>query len=74
MLLVGKAYDADWLRETVCFSPWLYCDRNVIERFFNKLEYSRRIVTGYDKLGSSLLAMINLAAIRLRLRVCESTA
>lgn len=58
----------------VCFSPWLYRQRNVIERFFNKLKYFRRIATRYDKLGSSFLAMIKLAAIRLRLRAYESTA
>lgn len=61
-------------KEPICFSPWLYRDRNVIERFFNKLKYFRRIATRYDKLGSSFLAMIKLAAIRLRLRVYESTA
>lgn len=58
----------------VCFSPYLYRERNVVERFFNKLKYFRRIATRYDKLGSCFLAMIKLAAIRLRLRVYESTA
>jgi len=61
-------------KEPVCFSPYLYRDRNVVERFFNKLKYFRRIATRYDKLGSCFLAMIKLAAIRLRLRVYESTA
>jgi transposase len=61
-------------KDPICFSPWLYRERNVIERFFNKLKYFRRIATRYDKLGSSFLAMIKLAAIRLRLRVYESTA
>ena len=58
----------------VCFSPSLYRQRNVIERFFNKLKYFRPIATRYDKLGSSFLAMVKLAAIRLRLRAYESTA
>jgi len=61
-------------KKPVYFSPCLYRDRNVIERFFNKLKYFRRIATRYDKLGSCFLAMIKLAAIRLRLRVYESTA
>lgn len=61
-------------KDPICFSPWLYKARNVIERFFNKLKYFRRIATRYDKLGSTFLAMIKLAAIRLRLRVYESTA
>jgi transposase len=61
-------------RDPVCFSPWLYRQRNLIERFFNKLQYYRRIATRYDKLGSSFLAMTKLACIRLRLRHYESTA
>ncbi len=56
------------------FSPFLYKARNRIERFFNKLKYFRRIATRYDKLGSSYLAMVKLAAIRIRLRFYESTA
>jgi transposase len=61
-------------KNPVCFSPHLYKARNQIERFFNKLKYFRRIATRYDKLGTTFLAMVKLAAIRLRLRVCESTA
>ncbi len=56
------------------FSPHLYKARNKVERFFNKLKYFRRIATRYDKLGSNYLAMIKLAAIRIRLRFYESTA
>ena len=59
---------------SICFSPWLYIQRNLVERFFNKLTYYRRIATRYDKLGSSFLAMVKLACIRLRLRHYESTA
>lgn len=58
----------------ICFSPKLYKKRNLIERFFNKLKYFRRIATRYDKLGSNYLAMVKLACIRLRLRHYESTA
>ena len=61
-------------KDPICFSPFLYRDRNQVERFFNKLKYYRRIATRYDKLGSSFLAMINLACIRIRLRFYESTA
>jgi transposase len=57
-----------------CFSRTLYKDRNLIERFFNKIKYFRRLATRYDKLGSSFLAMLKLAAIRLWLRHNESTA
>jgi len=31
----------------ICFSPFLYKDRNQVERFFNKLKYYRRIATRY---------------------------
>lgn len=56
------------------FDAKLYKKRNLIERFFNKIKYFRRIATRYDKLGRHYLAMIKLAAIRLRLRAYESTA
>jgi transposase len=56
------------------FSPFLYRYRNLVERFFNKLKYYRRIATRYDKLGSAHLAKVKLACIRLRLRHYESTA
>ena len=61
-------------RDPVCFSRGLYRQRNLIERFFIKLKYYRRIATRYDKLSSSFLAMTKLACIRLRLRHYESTA
>ena len=61
-------------KSPVCFSPWLCKQRNLVERFFNKLKYYRRIATRYDKLGSAFLAMIKLACIRIRSRANESTA
>jgi transposase len=61
-------------KNPICFSQGLYKQRNLIERFFNKLKYFRRIATRYDKLGSTFLAMTKLACIRLRLRRYESTA
>lgn len=54
------------------FSPHLYKARNKIERFFSKIKCFRRIATRYDKLGSTYLAMVKLAAIRIRLRFYES--
>jgi transposase len=39
--------------------------RNRIERFFNKIKNSRRVVTRYDKLASSFLGFVQLAAIRI---------
>ena len=39
----------------------LYCERNLIERFFNKLKHFRAIATRYDKLAKIFLAGIHLA-------------
>ena len=56
------------------FSTWLYRGRNLIERFFSKLKRLRRVATRYDKLAENFLAMIELASLRLWLRVYEATA
>lgn len=56
------------------FSTWLYRERNLIERFFSKLKNFRRVATRYDKLAENFLAMVQLASVRLWLRVYESTA
>src|SRR5208282_482286 len=39
----------------------LYCERNLIERFFNKLKQFRAIATRYDKLAKIFLAGVQLA-------------
>ena len=36
-------------KEPICFCPYLYRGRNVVERFFNKIKQCRRIATCYDK-------------------------
>jgi transposase len=51
-----------------CFSPHLYRDRNLVERFVNKIKQCRRVATRYDKLAANYLAFVKLAAIRLWLR------
>lgn len=61
-------------KSPICFSPDLYRDRNHVERFFNGIKHCRRIATRYDKLAANFLAFIKLAAIRLWLRVYESTS
>ena len=40
----------------------LYCERNLVERFFNKLKHFRAIATRYDKLARNFLAGVQLAA------------
>jgi transposase len=59
--------------DPICFSPYLYRARNLIERFFNKIKQCRRVATRYDKLAANYLAFVQLASIRLWLRVNEST-
>ncbi len=61
-------------RDPICFSPFLYRDRNRVERFFNRIKHCRRIATRYEKRAANFLAFVKLAAIRIWLRVYESTA
>jgi len=59
--------------QPICFSPYLYRARNLVERFFNKIKHCRRVATRYDKLPANYLAFVQLASIRLWLRINEST-
>ncbi len=56
-------------KDALSFSPYLYRARNLVERFFNKIKQCRRVATRYDKLADNYLAFIQLASIRLWLRV-----
>ena len=42
---------------------WLYKERHLVECFFQKLKWFRRVATRYDKLDSSFLAFVHLASI-----------
>ncbi|MHA7061294.1 IS5 family transposase [Azospirillum argentinense] len=46
-----------------CFSPYLYRNRNAIERMFNRLKDFRRITTRYDRLAVNFLAAVQIAAL-----------
>ena len=46
----------------------LYKERNIIERFFNKLKQFRRVATRYDKLLANFMGFVKLAAIPLWLK------
>ena len=50
-------------------STCLYRERNLIERFFYKLNRFRRIATHYDKLAENLLAMVRLVSMHQWFRV-----
>ena len=46
----------------------LYKERNIIERFFNKLKQFRRVATRYDKLLANFMGFVKLAAIAIWLK------
>jgi len=50
----------------------LYRQRNLVERFFNKLKHFRRIATRFDKSARNFLAAVMLASTRLWMRAYES--
>ncbi len=58
--------------EKPAFSKWLYRQRNLVERFFNKLKHFRAVATRYDKRDDNYLASVKLASIRIWLRFNES--
>ena len=48
--------------------PWaidycLYIEHHLVECFFQKIQWFRRVATRYDKLGMSFLAFVYLAVI-----------
>lgn len=52
----------------ICFSVHLYRARNIVERFFNKINHFRWIATRYDKLDENHAAAIKLVAVRIWIR------
>src|SRR6478609_4950301 len=77
-LIGDKAYDADAFLETLADRqitpvipshprraiplPCDFCERNLVERFFNKLKHFRAIATRYDKLAKNFLAGVQLCS------------
>jgi transposase len=45
-----------------------YRDRNLAERFWNKLKHYRRVATRYEKTARNFLAFVHVASIMLLLR------
>lgn len=43
------------------YSRVLYRTRNIVERFFSRIKYFRRVATRYDKLAENYLAFASLA-------------
>lgn len=50
------------------YDPHLYKERNLIERMYGKLKHFKRVATRYDKLASSYMAFVLVAAIYLWLK------
>ena len=54
--------------------PILYRQRNLIERFFNKLKHFRKVATRYEKSARNFLAVVLMASSRLWMRHYESAS
>lgn len=50
---------------TFPFSSWVYRQRNLVERFFNRSKHFRGLATRYDRSPDNFLAALKLAAIRI---------
>ncbi len=50
------------------YDTYLYKERNLVERLFNKIKNFRRVATRYDKLDVTYLSFIYLASIYLWLK------
>jgi putative transposase len=55
-------------RTPIAYDKALYEERNLVERFFNKLKQFRRVATRYDKLLANYRGFVLLAAIAILLR------
>ena len=47
------------------FSGWVYRQRNLVERFFNRIKHFRGVATRYDKDPANFLAAVKLVAARI---------
>jgi transposase len=52
-------------KQTFSFSNWVYRQRNLVERFFNRIKQMRGLATRYDRRADNYLAALKLAAIRI---------
>ncbi len=54
--------------------PFVNGARIAVERFFNEFKRFRTVATRYDKRNDNFLASVNLASLRIWLRLNESVA
>ena len=52
-------------KDAFSFSGWVYRQRNLVERFFNRIKHFRGLATRYDRRPDNFLAALKLAAIRI---------
>ena len=52
-------------KDTFSFSRWVYRQRNLVERFFNRIKHMRGLATRYDRRADNYLAALKLAAVRI---------
>ena len=50
------------------YDEWLYKERHLVECFFQKIKWFRRVATRYDKSDDAFLAFVYLAAITILLK------
>ena len=50
------------------FNKNLYKNRNLVERFFNKLKHFRAVATRFEKHDANYLALVKLASVRIWMR------
>jgi transposase len=52
-------------KDTFAFSRWVYRQRNLVERVFNRIKQMRGLATRYDRRADNFMAALKLAAIRI---------
>lgn len=52
----------------IAYDEEVYKERNLVERFFNKIKHFRRIATRYEKTALSFSAMLALVGVMIWLR------
>jgi transposase len=61
-------------KQTSSFSRWVYRQRNLVERFFNRIKQTRGLATRYDRRGDNYLAGLKLAATRIWIASASESA
>src|SRR6056297_2885228 len=52
-------------KQSFPFSRWVYRQRNLVERFFNRIKQFRGLATRYDRRSDNFLAALKLVSIRI---------